>query len=107
MQLAILTAVLAAIAAAEGGGGPVEGVSWRLWAIFAAALAPPIAALVAGHRLTHRTEGVGSRLQARFSTWLNLNRNRLLTLSHCADTAASHSASARLEAIIIGFWLAA
>jgi Zn-dependent protease with chaperone function len=79
MQLAILTAVLAAIAAAEGGGGPVEGVSWRLWAIFAAALAPPLAALVAGHRLTRHTE------HEETGQW----------------------ASARLETIVIGLWLGA
>ncbi|HEY2412539.1 MAG TPA: M48 family metalloprotease [Pirellulaceae bacterium] len=78
MQLAILTAVLAAIAAAEGGGGPVEGVSWRLWAIFAAELAPPLAALVGGHRLTRDRE------------------------------AEDHGRSAaRLESIVIALWLGA
>jgi Zn-dependent protease with chaperone function len=52
MQLAILTAVLAAIATAEAGGGPVDDVSWRLVAIFAAALAAPLFALAARHRLS-------------------------------------------------------
>jgi Zn-dependent protease with chaperone function len=78
MQLAILTAVLAAIAAAEGGGGPVDGVSWRLWAIFAAALTPPLAALVGGHRLTRNVEAV-----------------------------AHGQSAARLESIVIGLWLGA
>jgi len=85
MQLAILTAVLAAIAAAEGGGGPVEGVAWRLVVILGAALAPPLAALVAGHRLTQRSEH-GRKF--------------------CADEEAGHAA-ARLESIVIGLWLAA
>jgi hypothetical protein len=54
MQLAILTAVLAAIAAAEGGGGPVAGLSWRLAAIASATLVAPLTAFVAAHRLALR-----------------------------------------------------
>ncbi len=52
MQLAILTAVLAAIAAAESGGRPVVGVAWRLFVVGSATLIAPLAALVGTHRLT-------------------------------------------------------
>ena len=52
MQLAILTAVLAAIAAAESGGGPVVGVAWRLIVVGSATLIAPLAALVGTQRLT-------------------------------------------------------
>ena len=54
MQLAILTAVLAAIAAAEGGGGPVAGLSWRLLTIASATFFAPLTALVASQRLAFR-----------------------------------------------------
>jgi STE24 endopeptidase len=51
MQLAILTAVLAAIASAESGGGPVSGLAWRLLIVASAALIAPVAALVGTQRL--------------------------------------------------------
>jgi Zn-dependent protease with chaperone function len=51
MQLAILTAVLASLAAAENGVHPVGGLLWRLVAVFAAAIAPPAVALIGTHRL--------------------------------------------------------
>src|SRR5262245_24290986 len=51
MQLAILTAVLAAIAASESGGGPVVGVAWRLLVVASATLIAPLAALAGTHRL--------------------------------------------------------
>ena len=38
MQLAILTAVLAAIASAESGTGAVAGVGWRLLVVAVSAL---------------------------------------------------------------------
>lgn len=51
MQLAILTVVLAAIASAEWGGEPLAGLLWRLPLTLCAALAAPLAALVATQRL--------------------------------------------------------
>src|SRR5262245_24119983 len=51
MQLAILTAVLAAIASAESGSGPVGGLAWRLLVVATAALIAPLAALVGTQRL--------------------------------------------------------
>src|SRR5262245_14296168 len=51
MQLAILTAVLAAIASAESDGGPVAGLAWRLIVVATAALIAPLAALVGTQRL--------------------------------------------------------
>jgi STE24 endopeptidase len=51
MQLAILTAVLAAVAAAESGGPPVAGIAWRLLVVLVATLVAPLAALVGTQRL--------------------------------------------------------
>src|SRR5258705_7578887 len=51
MQLAILTAVLAAIASAESGGGPVAGLAWRLLLVISATLIAPLTALVGTQRL--------------------------------------------------------
>src|SRR5689334_8875249 len=79
MQLAILTAVLAAIAAAEGGGGPVAGVAWRLVLIASATLIAPLAAFVGTHRLSA------------------LN----------AEGDGNENAASRLETIVIALWLAA
>ena len=78
MQLAILTAVLAAIAAAEGGGGPVAGVAWRLVLIASATLIAPLAALVGTHRLSAVATGNGD----------------------------GEDAASRLETIVAGLWLA-
>src|SRR5205807_6967993 len=78
MQLAILTAVLAAIAAAEAGGGPVVGVSWRLVLIASATLIAPLAALVGTHRLSAVAAGNGD----------------------------GEDAASRLETIVAGLWLA-
>src|SRR5437762_7578522 len=78
MQLAILTAVLAAIAAAEGGGGPVAGVAWRLVLIASATLIAPLAALVGTHRLSAVAAGNGD----------------------------GEDAASRLETIVAGLWLA-
>jgi Zn-dependent protease with chaperone function len=52
MQLAILTAVLGALAAAETGGGPVGGLAWRLLVVAVSTLVAPLAALVGSQRLT-------------------------------------------------------
>jgi Zn-dependent protease with chaperone function len=79
MQLAILTAVLASLAAAEGGGGPVAGVAWRLVLIASATLVAPLAALVGTHRLSTATN----------------------------DDSDSEAAASRLETIVIGLWLTA
>jgi STE24 endopeptidase len=79
VQLAILTAVLAAIAAAEGGGGKVDGVLWRLAAILGAALAAPLAAFAAVHRLSRSS----------------------------ANEEQDQQAAARLEMVVLGLWLAA
>src|SRR5438093_12917011 len=79
MQLAILTAVLAAIAAAEGGGGPVAGVAWRLVLIASATLIAPLAAFVGTYRLSALT----------------------------AESNDGEDAASRLETIVIGLWLAA
>lgn len=83
MQLAILTAVLAAIAAAEGGGGPVAGLSWRLWAIASATLFAPLTAFIAAHRLA-------------------------LRLPSNDDNVAEHQAAAarKLQSLAIIVWLA-
>src|SRR5689334_3596752 len=51
MQLAILTAVLASIASAEGGSGAVAGVAWRLLIVAMAAMIAPCTALVGAQRL--------------------------------------------------------
>src|SRR5262245_24609505 len=79
MQLAILTAVLASLAAAEGGGGPVAGVAWRLVLIASATLIAPLAALVGTHRLSALT----------------------------GDDRGNDEAASRLETIVTGLWLAA
>src|SRR5438552_3447827 len=79
MQLAILTAILAAIAAAEGGGGPVAGLAWRLVLIASATLVAPLAALVGTHRLS----------------------------CSLTETDDALDAASRLETIVIGLWLAA
>lgn len=83
MQLAILTAVLAAIAAAEGGGGPVAGLSWRLLAIASATLVAPLTALVAAQRLA-------------------------LRLPTSDDSVAEHQtvAATKLQSLAIVLWLA-
>src|SRR5436190_3503863 len=70
MQLAILTAVLAALAAAESGGGPVVGIAWRLLVVASATLIAPLAALVGTQRLAasvaadNESEDAVSRLQS-------------------------------------------
>src|SRR5439155_820932 len=51
MQLAILTAVLAAIASADGGNGAVAGVAWRLLVVASAAVVAPLTAFVGSQRL--------------------------------------------------------
>jgi len=51
MQLAILTAVLAAIASAESGAGAVAGVGWRLIVVGLAALIAPLTAFVGMQRV--------------------------------------------------------
>jgi Zn-dependent protease with chaperone function len=79
MQLAILTAVLASLAAAEGGGGPVAGVAWRLVVIACATLVAPLAAFVGTHRLA----------------------------AHPSDRDDSDDDASRLESLVIGLWLAA
>lgn len=79
MQLAILTAVLAALAAAEGGGGPVAGVAWRLVLIASATLIAPLAALVGTHRLS----------------------------AFHAEGDRNEEAASRLETTVIGLWLVA
>jgi Zn-dependent protease with chaperone function len=79
MQLAVLSAVLMAIAASEGGGGPVAGVSWRLVVVAAASLAAPLAALIGSQRLVSVLPGEG----------------------------ADDSAASRLETLVMGLWLGA
>ena len=76
MQLAILTAVLAAIAAAESGGGPVAGVAWRLFVVGSAALIAPLAALVGTQRLSR----IGSAEDSDDAFW-------------------------RLQTAVVGLWL--
>jgi Zn-dependent protease with chaperone function len=78
MQLAILTAVLAAIASAESGGGPVAGLAWRLVVVATAALVAPLAALLGTHRLAatiaadEESEDAIARLQAGvIAVWLS------------------------------------
>ena len=77
MQLAILTAVLAAIAAAESGGGPVAGVAWRVFVVVSATIAAPLAAFVGTQRLVGtvrldaQSEDAISRLQGAVTClWL-------------------------------------
>src|SRR5262245_33167156 len=79
MQLAILAAVLAALAAAESGGGPVGGLGWRLLAIGAVTLIAPLAAFLGGQRLA---------LDA-------------------AALDRSERSIARLQSIVVGLWMAA
>jgi Zn-dependent protease with chaperone function len=79
MQLAILTAVLAAIAAAEMGGGAVAQSLWRVVLVAGAALAAPIVALVSV-----------SRLQA---------------IGH--DSRLAQRAAARIDTLVICVWLLA
>lgn len=84
MQLAILTAVLAALAAAETGGGPVAGVAWRLLVIAGVALVAPAAALVGSWRLDR---GAGQ------STALSYDDDR------------RERASRRLQSVVVGLWM--
>src|SRR5262245_11811356 len=77
MQLAILTAILESLAAAEGGGGPVAGVAWRLLLIASATLIAPLAALVGTHHLSAISD----------------------------DDRDNDEAASRLETIVIGLWL--
>ncbi len=84
MQLAILAAVLAALAAAESGGGPVAGVAWRLVAVAGVMLVAPLAAAVGSWRLCPRnaTEGIA-----------------------CSDDR--ERAAARLQSVVLGLWVSA
>src|SRR5262245_11676106 len=82
MQLAILTAVLAALAAAETDGGPVTDVAWRLLVIAAAGLVAPAAALVGSWTLDRRGD-----------------------LSPAADGRLERAAS-RLQSLVVGLWIA-
>jgi STE24 endopeptidase len=77
MQLAILTAVLAAIASAETGDGPVVGIAWRLLVVVSSTLVAPLAALVGSHRL----------------------------VATLADDEQSEDAASRLQTIVVGLWL--
>ena len=79
MQLAILAAVLAALAAAESGGGPVEGLGWRLLAIAAVTLVAPLAAFLGGQRLA----------------------------LDVAALDRSERSIARLQSIVVGLWMSA
>jgi len=79
MQLAILTAVLAALAAAESGCAPVGGVAWRLVVVALATFIAPLAALVGTQRLAP-------------------------AISADAD---SEDAISRLHALVICLWLGA
>jgi Zn-dependent protease with chaperone function len=54
MQLAILTAVLAALAASQGSAAPLSGVGWRLAVLGGAVLAAPLAALVSLRHVARR-----------------------------------------------------
>jgi STE24 endopeptidase len=78
MQFAILIAVLAALASAEGGGNPVSGLAWRLVVVIGAMLLPPLAALLGAQRVAP---------------------------AHTADRHNDDAVS-RLQAIVIGVWLA-
>jgi Zn-dependent protease with chaperone function len=79
MQLAILTAVLAAIAAGEGGGGPVVGLAWRLVVVVVAMSVAPLAALVSARSLA----------------------------TSAADRDDAEERASRLEMLIIALWLGA
>jgi STE24 endopeptidase len=79
MQLAILTAVLAALAAGESGSGPVAGVAWRLAVVALATLVAPLAAMVGTQRLAPAV----------------------------AADADTDDAIARLHAVVIVLWLGA
>ena len=81
MQLAILTAVLAALAAAETNSGPVADVAWRLLVIVAAGLVAPAAALVGSWTLDRRGD-----------------------LSPAADDRLERGSS-RLQSIVVGLWI--
>jgi Zn-dependent protease with chaperone function len=80
MQLAILAAVLAALASAEAGGGPVDGLAWRLSLVAISTLVAPLAALVGAQRLVHALE-----------------------VQREEDAAAI----ARLQGMVVGLWLSA
>jgi len=87
MQLAILTAVLTALAAAEAGGGPVAGVAWRLLAISGVILVAPLTALVGTWRLAAH----------------NVTDNRNATKG--VPYSARERALARLQSIVVGLWM--
>lgn len=81
MQLAILTAVLSAIAAAESGGGPVSGIAWRLLVVGAAMLVTPLVALAGSQRLAGSLSVQGESIEA-------------------------HQSAGRLQSTLICLWLA-
>ena len=86
MQLAILTAVVASLAAAEASGEPVAGVAWRLMSILGVILVAPLTALVGTWRLAVRgnaTEGVPSSAHGR----------------------GSERGLARLQSVVLGLWM--
>ena len=89
MQIAILAAVLAALAAAESGGGPVGGVAWRLIAIAAAVLVAPLAAVIGSWRLRNATEGIP------------YNAGEGIPYSDDERHVA------RLQSIVVGLWMSA
>src|SRR5262245_1384372 len=68
MQLVILTAVLATLAASECGGEPVSGVAWRLALVVITPLIAPLAALV-GARQFVLVSQAGTRREA-IAHWL-------------------------------------
>jgi STE24 endopeptidase len=80
MQLAILTAILAALAASETEGGPVANLAWRLVLVGVAPLVAPLTALAFGRRFVAATKG---------------------------DNEAADDHTSRLLAVVFALWLGA
>jgi Zn-dependent protease with chaperone function len=111
MHLAILAAVLASLAAAESGSGPVSGLAWRLLVVGCAALVAPLAALVGSWRIgigngAERNATEGNATEGNATEGNATEGNATEGVPYSAEDARERSI-ARLQSLVIGLWISA